>query len=95
MPAGKDRYPTYVPLFLALDKAADIVRSFSKLTEVDDFLKLVQPPSSVCVACGREFTLSSYTKRDMCDDCYKSYRKKYCVEKKRAARAKIRTQKSV
>lgn len=91
MPVGKDRYPTYVPLFLAADKSTDVVQTFARLNQIDEFLALIKPPSAICTMCGKEFTLSSYTKRQVCEECYKAYRTQYYAQKKRALRAREKT----
>lgn len=59
------------------------------IDEAKKILTLISKNSKVCSVCGKHFTINSKTKRDLCDNCYKKYRRTYKTEferKRRSAR---------
>ena len=53
-----------------------------------DFIK---EPCGICPKCGKVFVKTGYTKREICEDCYKKYRLKIsrdCRKNKRKATKK-------
>ena len=60
-----------------------------KIDDIQDskqILKLITKSFKICSICGKHFTASSKSKREMCDDCYRKYRRKYKTEFERKKR---------
>ena len=38
---------------------------------------LIQEPFGICPECGKKFMKNGYTKREICEECYKKARQKY------------------
>ena len=51
------------------------------LDDVCQVLDVIRPDVRKCSVCGCEFPLGAKTKRDMCDSCYRKYRRGYKTAK--------------
>ena len=68
-----EQYPTYKPSFIKTK--GKIVYLCNDINNIQEVLALLSPNFRICETCGKEFTISSKTKRKICDECYKKYRK--------------------
>lgn len=88
-----DHYPTYKPNFL--QNSGDVAYKTDSINTISEFIKLIGPNTAICTKCGKEFVKSSKTKRTLCDECYKDYRRNYNIQKGKDSYRRKKEQDSV
>ena len=77
---GSHRYSTFeIPYGTWPASPARVV--VNTLDDVCQVLDVIRPDVRKCSVCGCEFPLGAKTKRDMCDSCYRKYRRGYKTAK--------------
>ena len=74
-PVAGEKYGSYVPTFL--QTTGDVVMVAASINDLSAALRLITPPVIVCTSCGTIFEKKPKSKRTMCDNCYKEWRRKY------------------
>lgn len=70
---------------ITVDDPAVIIQFPSDITKC---LDLIKPEGRICPVCGKQYIFSSKTQRNMCEDCYKVYRRAQKAEYIRNRRQK-------
>ena len=68
-----EKYPVYKPDFIRYK--GKVMYTCTDINEIQNLLFLIKNNTKYCEICGREFEVSSKTKRKICEICYKKYRK--------------------
>lgn len=77
----KEKYSTYtIPFAHGYGDVAMVIATPDQMTEA---FTLLRDDTACCTKCGAVFKINSKTKRDLCEDCYKKYRRKYKTDKDR------------
>ena len=78
-----ERFPVYKPAFLCTTGIT--VATYDCLDQIGNFLQLINN-KTVFPSCGKSFDKKSKTKRVLCDECYKIYRRQYQSQNKQKNR---------
>jgi len=62
-------------------KSGKTVAVISDLSQISKIFELLHKNTRICIKCGAEFSVTSKTKRDLCNSCYSLIRRLYKKEK--------------
>lgn len=68
------------------------VLEINDIQDSKEILKLITKSYKICNVCGKHFVSGAKSKREMCDSCYKKYRRKYKTEFERKKRKAVNAQ---
>lgn len=75
-----ERYTSYsMPTIMREEDS--VVCTISDLNSLTEGFAYIKDNKCVCAECGKVFTINSKTKRTLCEECYKKYRRKYKTAK--------------
>ena len=77
----KEKYSTYSIPFA--HGCGDVAMMIANPDQMKDAFYLLRDDTATCAECGIIFKINSKTKRNICEDCYKKYRRKYKTDKDR------------
>lgn len=73
-----EAYPVYKPDFIHYK--GKVMYTCDDINDIQNILPLIKNNVRYCEKCGREFVVSTKTKRKICEKCYKNYRKNRILE---------------